>query len=215
MKPKNPYWSAKTPDGTKLDYAVSMLQKCVRRGREADAIYLVKELYHGKKQGLFGCDIWRKLYIYAAEDAGLADILLPLRLQDLERAANRINAVQGDGITQDADLLYLVMAVMILCRVKKSRAIDNAIHWWDTNAYTPPTIEKLDAAVTGTQAKPSDPALLDDAMDKHTAAGKKLKRGVDHFNAYAAKLENKSDVPEMPPPTNSCPHCSGTGKVAA
>jgi replication-associated recombination protein RarA len=125
----NPFWSAKTPDGTKLDLAVSMLQKCVRRGREADAIYLVKQLYHGGKQRLFACDIWRKLYIYAGEEVGLADILLPMRLQDLERSADRIAASgQQDGVTKDADLLYLIMAVMILCRVKKSRMTGNASH---------------------------------------------------------------------------------------
>jgi replication-associated recombination protein RarA len=106
-----------------------MLQKCVRRGREADAIYLVKQLYHGGKQRLFACDIWRKLYIYAGEEVGLADILLPMRLQDLERSADRIAASgQQDGVTKDADLLYLIMAVMILCRVKKSRMTGNASH---------------------------------------------------------------------------------------
>lgn len=212
----NPYWSAKTPDGTKLDLAVSMLQKCVRRGREADAIYLVKQLYHGGKQRLFACDIWRKLYIYAGEEVGLADILLPMRLQDLERAADRI-AVSGqqDGVTKDADLLYLIMAVMILCRVKKSRMTDNAIHWFDKNAYTPPTMAELDAAMLTEQAKPTDPELLDDAKDQHTGEGRAMGRGMDHFLAKGAKLENESDVAEMKPPTNSCPHCGGTGRLAA
>jgi replication-associated recombination protein RarA len=211
-----PYWSAKIPDGTKLDLAVSMLQKCVRRGREADAIYLIKQLYHGRKQKLFACDIWRKLYIYAGEEVGLADILLPMRLQDLERAADRIAvSAQQDGVTKDAGLLYLVMAVMILCRVKKSRAVDNAIHWFDKNAYTPPTMEDLDAAMSTEQAKPTDPELLDDSKDKHTSEGRAMGRGDEHFEKFGARLENKSDVVEMEPPTRSCPTCKGRGEIAA
>jgi replication-associated recombination protein RarA len=208
----NPYWSAKTPDGQRLDETVSKLQKCVRRGREADAIYLVKQLYFGRKQKLFGCDIWRKLHIYAAEEVGLADILLPMRLQDLERAADRVNAMgQHDGITQHADLMYVVMAVMILCRVKKSRAVDNAIHWFDRNAYTPPTDEELEASVKEDQPIPEP---MDDAIDRHTTRGRQMGRGDEHFYANGARLENESEVPDFQPP-RACPHCGGTGRVAA
>lgn len=203
-----PYWSAHTPDGTKLDYAVSMLQKCVRRGREKDAVYLIKQLYHGRKRKMFNCDIWRKLHIYAAEDVGLADILMPMRLADLERAADRIAVTgQHDGVTRNADLLYLIMAVMILCRVKKSRAAVNASHWFDKNPYTPPTEEALDGAFDADQEKPSDPVLLDDANDMHTSEGRKMGRGMAHFEERGTLLENESDVAEMQP-SDASPHVS-------
>src|SRR5208337_513189 len=195
----NPYWSAETPDKTKLDYAVSMLQKCIRRGREADAIYLLKQLYHGRKQKLFACDIWRKLYIYAGEEVGLADILMPLRLTDLERCAERVAGNgQRDGVTKHADLLYYIMAVKILCRVKKSRGVNEAGHWFNKNlTYTPPTMEELERDLAEDQSKPSDPALLDDSKDCHTSAGRQMGRGMDHFLERGAILENVSDVRGM------------------
>jgi replication-associated recombination protein RarA len=118
----NPFWNATTPDKTKLDLACSILQKAIRRGEETAAVWAIKEIYRGKKQKLFGCDIWRKLYIYAGEEVGLADNLMPLRLQDLEYASKRIAMTANtECVTKDADLLYLIMAVMILCRVKKSQ----------------------------------------------------------------------------------------------
>jgi hypothetical protein len=197
-----PIWSAHTPDGQKADEVVSKLQKCVRRGREGDSVYLVKQLYFGQKQKRFGCDIWRKLLVYSVEDVGLADIIMPLRITDLERIAKRVASKD-----HNADLLMIVEAVMLLCRAPKSRAVDNAIHWFDNRPdYKPPTADELDRAVNDDQPEPEP---MDDAIDKHTTRGKAMGRGMDHFLANGTKLENESDVAPFVPPAMPSPQAPG------
>jgi replication-associated recombination protein RarA len=189
-----PIWSARTPDGRKADEVISMLQKCVRRGLEGDALYLVKQLYHGRKQKMFGCDIWRHLLVYSVEDVGLADVTMVSRILDLERAAKRV--VSKD---HNADLLMIVEAVMILCRTEKSRAVDNAIHWFDDKPnYVPPTMEELGSAANEDQPSPAE---MDDAIDKHTTRGRHMGRGDEHFFTNGTKLENESDVAPFQAPS--------------
>jgi hypothetical protein len=40
-----PIWNGTvvTPDGTRADLAKSLLQKCIRRGRESNAVYYAKQ----------------------------------------------------------------------------------------------------------------------------------------------------------------------------
>jgi hypothetical protein len=216
----NPFWSATTPDGTKLDYACSILQKAIRRGEETAAIWATKQIYLGKKAKRYGCDLWRKLYIYAAEEVGLADIIMPLRLTDLERIADRIAVTSTDEVTSNADMLYYVMAVLILCRARKSRGCNEAGHWFEHNTYTPPSPEELDAMVKTDQPKPSDPQFLDDCKDMHTSEGHGMGRhkseclcagdscaypgvGLDHFLTRGTILENHSDERGMELPDGS------------
>jgi hypothetical protein len=146
-----PIWSAKTPDGTPADLAKSLLQKCIRRGREAYAVYFAKQLYLGKKREIFGCDIWRRLLIVSVEDIGPADILMPIRIADLERVA----------LWNTFDLRRIVEAVVHLARSPKSRAVDDAIHWFDHPElgpdfirpdYVPPTIDFLECIRSGREA---------------------------------------------------------------
>jgi hypothetical protein len=184
-----PVWSGLTPDGMKADLVVSSLQKCIRRGLEGDAVYFVKQLYNGRKQRTFGCDIWRRLFIISVEDVGLADIIMPLRLVDLERVAKRV------GTYNDADLLPVVEAVLLLCRAPKSRVVDDGIHWFDKRNYVPPTMEELDRYVNEAQPVPEP---MDDAKDIHTTDGRSEGRtgdaGMEHFLLHGAKLENESAV---------------------
>jgi len=171
------------------------------------------------------------------------------RLLDLEQCAKRV-ATNGDSqvVTKNADLLYLIKAVKILCRVKKSRGVNEAGHWFNENlTYMPPTMAELEADLAADQPKPTDPQFLDDCKDIHTTEGKAMGRkgeaGKAHFLERGTILENQSDVrgmelpdgsflgKELPggrfvrndesdvadfqPPTNSCPHCGGTGRLAA
>ena len=146
-----PIWSATTPDEGKADVAVSSLQKCIRRGLEADAIYFAKQLYFGRKQRTFGCDIWRRLLIISVEDIGPADILMPIRITDLERVA----------LWNTSELRMIVEAVVHLARASKSRAVDNAIHWFDHPElgpdfirpdYVPPTMDFRECIRSGHEA---------------------------------------------------------------
>jgi len=103
---------------------------------------------------------------------------------------------------------------MVLCRCKKSRAVDNAIIWYNEHpTYVLPTDAEVEALATADQPKPE---IDDEVYDMHTAAGRKLGRGMEHFKTEGAALVNESDVaPFTPPTTMPCPHCSGTGKVPA
>jgi hypothetical protein len=132
-----PIWSATTPDKTTTaGLAKSLVQKCIRRGRESDAVYFAKQLYLGRKKRIHGCDIWKRLIIISVEDIGVADILMPLRIEDLAWDA--------------FNLRKIVEAVVHLARAPKCRAVDLAIHWFDKYGlldgdtiredYVPPTI---------------------------------------------------------------------------
>ncbi len=64
-----PHYVLKTKGGYLLDEVVSALQKCIRRGREEEAMYWALEMAES------GCGkyLWRRLMIIGAEDVGLAD----------------------------------------------------------------------------------------------------------------------------------------------
>ncbi len=195
-----PPWcpDAKTPDGTQVDVAISALQKAVRDCDEVVAVYWVRQLY------LAGAKMWKRLHVYAAEDVGLADLSVKTHILELEQAAEKC---KGGGKTRD--LLHIVEAVMILCRAKKSRAVDNAIVWFKTHpTWRPPTDAEVEAlAADGTQ-----PEIPDKAYDKHTQAGRNMGRGIKHFLKEGAVLANESEVAGFQPP-RMCRHCWGTGMV--
>jgi replication-associated recombination protein RarA len=70
--------------------------------------------------------------------------------------------------------LFLVHAVMLLARARKSRAVDNACVVF----------------YAGTRPKREVP---DHALDKHIKRGRQLGRGFKYFFDEAAKIENAND----------------------
>jgi len=197
-----PPWTAKTPDGTPVEVANSAVQKTVRDGDEVAAVYWIKQLYFAERK------VWKKLHIIAAEDIGLADLSVKTHVLELEHMAEKCKD------ERHSDLLHLVLATMILCRAQKSRAVDNAILWFNENpTWRPPAQEEIDYL-----AKPDlpQPAIPDKVYDMHTGKGRKMGRGLEHFKTVAAALKNESGVVEFTPPTDlPCPHCGSTGKVTA
>jgi hypothetical protein len=102
--------------------------------------------------------------------------------------------------------------MLLVCRAKKSRAADNANVWFEQNqTYVPPTPEEIkhyESDDLPTPVIPPDSKIY----DKHTARGRKMGRGLEHFLKEAAVLKNESDVapfqapvvhPEKPFPTES------------
>ena len=70
--------------------------------------------------------------------------------------------------------LQLVHAVILLAQARKNRIVDHAlIHHFENHAKL-----KRD--------------IPDCALDKHTAAGKRMGRGAEHFFEEGIKLENES-----------------------
>lgn len=196
-----PPWSAKTADGTLVEVAGSALQKAVRDGDEAAAVYWVKQLYFAHRK------VWKKLHVFAAEDIGLADLTVKTHVLELEQAAGKC---KNDD--RHSDLLQVITATLICCRAQKSRAVDNAIHWYDDKPTWKPADAKEVLALAETSVP--QPVIPDKVFDMHTAAGRKLGRGMEHFMKEGAALKNESDVQPFTP-TVQCAHCGGTGRVAA
>jgi hypothetical protein len=197
-----PPWSVKTPDGTPVDVARSAAQKAVRDGDEQAGIYWIKQLYFADRK------VWKALSIFAVEEIGIADLSVKTHVVELEKLAE---ACKDE---RNSDLLHVITAMTICCRAKKCRAADDAAIWYNEHpTYTMPTPQEVkDLANTNLP----QPTIDDKVFDRHTTKGRKMGRGMQHFKQAASQLNNKSNVvPFVPPSDKRCPHCGGTGKVAA
>jgi len=196
MKPEiklRPFWSAKCPDETKVDLAKSAMQKAIRKGKEKSACYWIRQMYFANKLGYCRIKLWKRPFIFTVEEIGMADLSVMRKLLDLDKMAR---FAKDDGV--DSELLFLFAAVMVCCRAQKSRAVDNAIHWFNDNpTWTPPdeydVADALDEAANGEK-----PKIDDDDYDVHTTEGKARGRrgqaGRKHFKEKATMLTNESGV---------------------
>jgi len=205
-----------TADGTVVDIARSAAQKAVRDGDEAKGSYWMRQLY------FVGYDVWKALIIFAVEDVGIGDLSVRDHVLGLMQAADRCKPKDHrpdlkcikDACKNHPDLLCVIEAMQICCRAQKCRAADEAAIWYRENpTYKPPTPEET-AALNSDDLPP--PTIDDKVFDRHTTKGRKIGRGMEHFKAEGAQLQNKSNVIPFTPPTDvPCPHCSGTGRMAA
>jgi hypothetical protein len=212
-----------TSDGTVVDVARSAAQKAVRNGDEVAGCYWMRQLFFVRY------DVWKALTIFAVEDVGIADLSVRDHVLALMQAADRCKpkdhrpslqcledyaAGKKNPSCHHPDLLCMLEAMQICCRAQKCRAADDAAIWFRENpTYKPPTPEETAALNRDDLAKP---VIDDKVIDKHTAEGRRRKRGMDHFTQVASRLKNKSNViPFVPPADKLCPHCGGTGRLAA
>jgi replication-associated recombination protein RarA len=151
-----------TPKGYDLHEVLSALQKEIRRGKEQEAVYWAVELDSFNYKTL-----WNRLRVIASEDVGLADPTASLIIDVLEK--QYYDAVDHK---KDSSRLFLVHAVLYLARAPKSRMVDNLL-----------------AIVYNDERELEIP---DYALDMHTIRGRKMGRGLKHFFAEGAKLENQA-----------------------
>jgi len=145
-----------TPGGYQCGEVASALQKCIRRGLERDALFWATEL---DKAG-FGEYVWKRLRIVASEDVGMANPLACVAIRALFE--NWKDQRRKDDAKHEPERLFLVHAVMLLCRSEKSRCVDHALI---LNYEGPlPTRE-----------------VPDFALDRHTSRGRARRRGWAHF----------------------------------
>jgi hypothetical protein len=177
-------WSTKTADGTTVLEAFSTVQKDIRRSEkpgdyfEREAIYFTKQLY------AIHWPIWNRLLIVASEDIGLADLSVSREVKHLAEVAKTVKDAKH------SDLLMLIEAVALCCRAKKSRAIDNAVHYDKT--WTPMTDEEAEKMVSDTTAY-TVPEYANDGL--HGASnGGALEKFVVNEDAV---LGNRSEVGEI------------------
>jgi replication-associated recombination protein RarA len=136
----------------------SALQKDIRRGNEREAVFWATELALSG----FSNYCWKRLRIIASEDVGLGSPMMPVLVRTLYE--NFVEQKKADGGDERNAMLFLVHAVLALSRAEKSRMVDTA--------YV--------VAMGGSSGRPH-PEIPDYALDMHTGAGRRMKRGVEHF----------------------------------
>jgi len=156
--------------GYKLGEVASALQKCIRRGLEPEALFWATEL----DLSGYGEYCWKRLRIITSEDVGLAEPVLPAIIQSLYEAWSDQRKKKDEH--HGPERLFLVHAVLVLARARKSRLVDHAL----INFYEAREQMKRD--------------IPDFALDKHTARGRLKRRGHEHFWTEGAKLSNAGDV---------------------
>ena len=168
-----PFSQLHTPGGYQNGEVASALQKEIRRGNEKEALFWATELELGGN----GNYVWKRLLIIASEDVGIADSSVALTVralyQNWQEMSKRVKQEQHAGFYR----VFLAHAVCLLVRAPKSRMLDHAL------------------MVMYSGERPTPP-VPDYALDRHTAAGKNLGRGLKHFFEVGAKLENVSPIPD-------------------
>jgi len=157
-----------TKNGFSLFEVTSAFQKSIRRGLEVEAMYWAMEM-----EAKYHAYLWKRATVIASEDIGMANNNIAILISSLKSSYEE--AKKKD---RDERLLFVSHAILALCRSKKSREVDEFIHYYfinHTNLYKTP--EKM--------------SIPEWAQDKHTAAGKRKGRGMAHFWTEGAKLENE------------------------
>jgi len=159
----------RTVNGHNLFEVVSGLQKAIRRGQVDDALYWATDM---DLSGFSGY-LWRRLFIIACEDIGLAN---PDAITQVNALFNAYHA-QKPSKNQGPKRLMLAQAVIVLATSPKSRLVDDAmvVHYWDhENQYR---------------------EVPDYALDKHTSKGRSQGRGAEHFAEEGGQLATYSKHP--------------------
>ncbi len=164
----------RTAGGYDVWEVMSALQKAVRRGQEEMALYWALEL---ETAGALWMALHR-LHVIAQEDVGLGDpsaVVFALRCLDEAYSWHRAKQKEWE--------LPLGNAIMALCRARKSRCGDHFAQ-----------------LILAKRREGWHPEVPDEARDRHTAAGRRLKRGFRHFVEIGAQLMNEAEPSEVPDP---------------
>jgi replication-associated recombination protein RarA len=164
-------YEMKTVNGYDFFECSSALQKSIRRGLEDDALFWMVELCISN----YAEYVWKRLRIISSEDVGLAEPHISseiMALYDLHK-----EQLKKKDEKHFPERLFIVHAVIMLCRAEKSRLID-----WQT-CYV--------FGCHGSRFR----TVPDFAFDKHTEKGKKLGRGFAHFFEHGCLLENHHNMP--------------------
>lgn len=158
-----------TQDGYPFGECVSALQKCIRRGQTREAVYWAVEIEGcGGKEASY---LWHRLKVICSEDIGptpegnQVTILVSTLGESYADARKRKNR---------ATRLFLVHAIIAMCAAPKTRVADYLGHavYRQTERYEIPDV----------------------ALDKHTARGRRMGRGQEHFLSEGQHIENASDL---------------------
>jgi replication-associated recombination protein RarA len=166
-----------TRNGLPAMACVSAMQKAIRRGLEREAMEFAVELIHTSKA--FHSMVCKRLEIISHEDI---DTQAEPSIVAFVATAVAQAMKWYDAEKLGASRLAIGNAIRLMSRAKKSREGDHF------------------GAAIGLRSllEGYAPTIPDWANDRHTLAGKKLGRGLDHFRKEGAKL--------VPPPTGDDPY---------
>ena len=156
-----------TKNGIPAMACVSAMQKCIRRGMEAEAMQFAVQLIHTSKAQ---CSmVGNRLMVISHEDIDSSS--QPHIVPFVATAAAQAKEwYELDNPSKSR--LALGNAIRMLCRAAKSREGD---HFQAAFGLA----EKLEGFV---------PEVPDFALDMHTMKGKRLGRGIEHFIKEGCKL---------------------------
>lgn len=156
-----------TKNRFKFFEATSTFQKAIRRGDEPTALYFAVEFFNSGLEDY----LWKRIRIITSEDIGLAAPSMPVIIQSLFQM---FTDVEKEKSKNRPERMFLIHAVLLLCRAKKSRLVDyELVALWREHD----TIKML---------------IPDYAYDMHNYKGKQMGRGIDHFYDEGTQLENYS-----------------------
>ena len=153
----------------KMYEVMSALQKEIRRGNEENALYWALELEEFNSTLL-----WNRLKVISSEDIGIAQSFISILIETLHRQ-------YLDFKKKDESKLFLAHAILALCRSPKNRIVDEFL-----------------TVIIGERKEGKKIEVEDYALDKHTARGRAMGRGMKHFLEEGAKLVNESQEVENP-----------------
>jgi replication-associated recombination protein RarA len=160
-------WSRATSvNGYRFDELRSVLQKSIRRGWIEDAVLAAYEFFSSGAEAEEV--LWRRLEIIATEDVGFGLIEAPAIIEALNAQRLRM-ADRGDR------WMYSVHAVRLLATAKKDRTTMELASWVQL------VVERGERRVE----------VKDFQIDMHTRRGVEMGRGLAHWWAEGAKLENE------------------------
>ncbi|WP_019986293.1 hypothetical protein [Rudanella lutea] len=163
-------YDLRTKKGYDFYEVSSAMQKCIRRGREAEALYWAVELYDSGYVEY----AWKRLRIMSSEDVGLAEPTMPAQIWALYRMHQEQAKKKEDK--NEPQRLFLTHAVLLLSRARKSRMIDWSLIWaWLTHPF-----RRLE--------------IPDFALDKHNERGRQLKRSWSHFFDEGTRLHPHAEI---------------------
>lgn len=159
-----------TKHGYNFFEVASAFQKSIRRCDEKQAMFWAVELYESGYQRY----AWKRMLIMSCEDCGLGEPTTNTIIFNLKQTYDYLVSLKERSLPEK---LPFTQAVLQLVHSRKSRFVDLAISvYWQENA-----------------TKHYD--MPDYVFDMHTLRGKQMGRGLDHFYAEAAKINNANKMP--------------------